>query len=101
MPKSIENAKIALINANIEVSKTEFDSEIKINDTSLLQGFIDNEQKIIEDMVNKIAETNANLVICQKGIDDMAQYFLSKKGISAVRRVKKSDIEKNFSRNRS
>ncbi len=94
MPKEIENVKIALINTNIEVSKTEFDSEIRITDASLIQGFIDNEQKIIEDMVEKIAATGANFVVCQKGIDDMAQYFMAKKGIAAVRRVKKSDMEK-------
>jgi len=94
MPTEIKGAKIALINTNIEVSKTEFDSEIRITDASLIQGFIDNEQKIIEEMVNKIAATGANLVVCQKGVDDMAQYFMAKKGITAIRRVKKSDMEK-------
>lgn len=94
MPKSITDAKIALINTNIEVSKTEFDSEIKITDPTQVQGFLDNEQRIIEEMVQKIIATGANVVICQKGIDDIAQYFMAKNGIAAVRRVKKSDMEK-------
>jgi archaeal chaperonin len=94
MPKSVKNAKIALINANIEISKTEFDSEIRISDPNMVQHFLDNEQKIIKEMVEKIAASGANFVVCQKGIDDMAQYFMAKKGIAAVRRVKKSDMEK-------
>ena len=94
MPKEITDAKIALINQNIEVNKTEFDAEIRITDPTQVQMFLDNEQRMIEEMVEKIAATGANVVICQKGIDDMAQYFMAKKGIAAVRRVKKSDMEK-------
>lgn len=94
MPKSVENAKIALLNTNIEVSKTEFDSEIRITDPSMVQSFLDNEQNIIKEMVEQIEATGANFVVCQKGIDDMAQYFMAKKGIAAVRRVKKSDMDK-------
>ncbi len=94
MPKSITDAKIALVNQNIEVNKTEFDAEIKISDPSMVQSFLDNEQDMIKEMVDKIKASGANVVICQKGIDDMAQYFMAKEGISAIRRVKKSDMEK-------
>jgi len=94
MPKNVSNAKIALINTNIEVTKTEFDAEIRISDPMAVQGFLDNEEKMIKDMVDKIIKTGANVVICQKGIDDLAQHFLAKQGILAVRRVKKSDMEK-------
>ncbi len=94
MPKRVENAKIALINRNIEVEKTEFDAEIRISDPLSIQAFLDQEEKMIKEMVEKIAATGANVLICQKGIDDLAQHFLAKKGIMAVRRVKKSDMEK-------
>lgn len=94
MPKSVEKAKIALINANIEVEKTEFDAEIRISDASAIQSFLDQEEQMIRDMVNKLKDAGANVVICQKGIDDLAQHFMAKDGIMAVRRVKKSDMEK-------
>jgi len=94
MPKKVDDAKIALINANIEVEKTEFDAEIRISDPDSIQSFLDQEENAIKDMVDKIEAAGANVVICQKGIDDLAQHFLSKKGIMAVRRVKKSDMGK-------
>ncbi len=94
MPRSIENAKIALINTNIEVTKTEFDAEIRISDPLQVQNFLDNEERMIRDMVDKIKASGANVVICQKGIDDLAQHFMAKENIMAVRRVKKSDMEK-------
>ncbi len=94
MPKNISDAKIALLNMNVEVTKTEFDAEIRISDPMDVQNFLDNEEKMIKDMVDKIIATGANVLICQKGIDDLAQHFLSKQGIMAVRRVKKSDMEK-------
>ncbi|XRP96388.1 thermosome subunit beta [Methanocaldococcus sp. 16A] len=94
MPKKVENAKIALLNCPIEVKETETDAEIRITDPSKLMEFIEQEEKMIKDMVEKIAATGANVVFCQKGIDDLAQHYLAKKGILAVRRVKKSDMEK-------
>ncbi|ADC70285.1 thermosome [Methanocaldococcus sp. FS406-22] len=94
MPKKVENAKIALLNCPIEVKETETDAEIRITDPAKLMEFIEQEEKMIKDMVEKIAATGANVVFCQKGIDDLAQHYLAKKGILAVRRVKKSDMEK-------
>ncbi|MCE7733257.1 MAG: thermosome subunit [Candidatus Heimdallarchaeota archaeon] len=94
MPKKVENAKIALLNMNVEVTKTEFDAEIRISDPMAVQSFLNNEEKMIKDMVEKILASGANVLICQKGIDDLAQHFLSKQNVLAVRRVKKSDMEK-------
>jgi len=94
MPKRIENARIALINAPLEVEKTEFDAEIRIRDPSQMKAFLDQEAKILKDMVAKIKAAGANVVMCQKGIDDLAQHFLAKEGILAVRRVKESDMNK-------
>ncbi len=94
MPKNVTNAKIALINTNIEVTKTEFDAEIRISDPMQVQSFLDNEENMIREMVEKIKASGANVIICQKGVDDLAQHFLSKEGIMAIRRVKKSDMEK-------
>ncbi|MCE4616999.1 MAG: TCP-1/cpn60 chaperonin family protein [Desulfurococcales archaeon] len=94
MPKRVEKAKIALLDAPLEVEKPEIDAEIRITDPLLLEKFFEEEEKILREMVDKIAATGANVVITQKGIDDVAQHFLAKKGILAVRRVKRSDIEK-------
>jgi thermosome len=94
MPKKIEGAKILLIDAPVEVTKTEFDAKINITNPDQMKSFLDQEQTMIEDMVNKIIATGANVVLSQKGIDDLAQHFLAKKGIIAVRRIKKSDMEK-------
>ena len=94
MPKRIENAKIALINCPLEVEKTEFDAKINIETPEQMEAFLREEENMLKDMVEKIAAAGANVVICQKGIDDMAQHFLARKGILAVRRAKKSDMEK-------
>ncbi|BCU67388.1 thermosome subunit [Sulfolobales archaeon HS-7] len=94
MPKRVEHAKIALLDAALEVEKPEIDAEIRINDPTQMNKFLEEEENILREMVDKIASTGANVVICQKGIDDVAQHFLAKKGILAVRRAKKSDLEK-------
>jgi thermosome len=94
MPKRIEKAKIALVNAPLEVEKTEFSAEIRIRDPAQMKAFLDQETNMLRDMVAKMKKSGANVVICQKGIDDMAQHFLAKEGILAVRRAKESDIEK-------
>ncbi len=92
MPKKIENAKIALLDVAVEIKSTEIDAKIEIDDPSKLQGFLDQEERMINSMVEKIINSGANVVVCQKGIDDIAQYLLSEKGIYAVRRVKESDM---------
>ena len=94
MPKRVKNAKILVFNGALEVKETETDAKINITDPEQLQKFIEQEERMIKEMVDKIASAGANVVFCQKGIDDLAQYYLAKAGILAVRRVKKSDIEK-------
>ncbi len=94
MPKRVEKAKIALINSALEVKETETDARINITSPEQLQAFIEQEERMIKEMVDKIVESGANVVFVQKGIDDLAQHFLAKAGILAVRRVKKSDMEK-------
>ena len=94
MEKRVEEAKILLISSAVEVEKTEFDAKLQITSPDQITAFLDQEQKMLEDLADKIAATGANVVICQKGIDDMAQHFLVKHNISAVRRVKKSDLDK-------
>jgi thermosome len=94
MPKKVENAKIALINAAVEVEKTETDAKINITSPDQLQMYLDQEEKILKGLADKVAASGANVLFCQKGIDDLAQHYLAKKGILAARRVKKSDMEK-------
>ena len=94
MPKKIENAKIALVDAALEVKETETDAQIRITAPEQIQAFVEQEQKLLKDMVEKVAASGANVLLCQKGIDDVAQHYLAKRGILAVRRVKKSDMEK-------
>jgi thermosome len=94
MPKSLENPKIALVTEAFEVSKTEFDSELSITDPTKIQEFLDRETAMLQKMVDTVVKSGANVVIAQKGIDDVAQHLLAKQGIMAIRRVKKSDIEK-------
>ncbi len=94
MPKRVKNAKIAVLKAALEVKETETDAEIRITDPEMLQKFIEQEEKMIKDMVDTLVNAGANVVFCQKGIDDLAQYYLAKAGVLAVRRVKQSDIEK-------
>ena len=94
MPKKVENAKILLLNAAVEFKKTEVDAEISITSPDQLQMFLDEEEKMIKGIVEKIVKSGANVLVCQKGIDDIAQHYLAKAGILAVRRVKKSDMTK-------
>ncbi|MBS7655065.1 TCP-1/cpn60 chaperonin family protein [Candidatus Bathyarchaeota archaeon] len=94
MPKRIDNAKIALLNCPLEIEKTEMDAKINIETPEQMDAFLKEEERMLKEMVEKIAKAGANVVICQKGIDDMAQHFLAKKGILAVRRAKESDMEK-------
>ncbi len=94
MPTKIEKAKIALVNAALEVEKTEMSAEIRISDPTQMQQFLEEENKMLKSMVDKIHSIGANVLICQKGIDDIAQHYLSKHGILSVRRVKESDMTK-------
>jgi thermosome len=94
MPKRVEKAKIALIDSAIEIEKTEFDAKINIESPEQMDAFLKQEENMIKEMVEKLAAQGANVILCQKGIDDLAQHFLSRKNILAVRRVKKSDMEK-------
>ncbi|WP_048148901.1 thermosome subunit beta [Palaeococcus ferrophilus] len=94
MPKRIEGAKIALINEALEVKKTETDAKINITAPDQLMSFLEQEERMLKEMVDQIAATGANVLFVQKGIDDLAQHYLAKAGILAVRRVKKSDMEK-------
>jgi thermosome len=94
MPKSVTDARIALLNAAVEIEKTEVDAKIQITSPDQLQAFLDQEEKMLKDMVDKIVATGANVLFVQKGIDDLAQHFLAKAGIYTLRRVKKSDMEK-------
>jgi archaeal chaperonin len=94
MPKKVEDARIALLNSAIEVKETEVDAEIRITDPAQMQAFIEQEEQMIRGMVDKISDARATVLFCQKGIDDLAQHYLAKEGIMAVRRVKKSDMEK-------
>jgi len=94
MPKRVEKAKIALLQSALEVKKPEFDAKINIERPEQMESFMREEENMLKEMVEKIVATGANVVICQKGIDDMVQHFLARKGISAVRQAKKSDMEK-------
>ncbi|MCK5024712.1 MAG: TCP-1/cpn60 chaperonin family protein [Thermoplasmata archaeon] len=94
MPSSIKSAKITLIDSALEIKKTEVDAKIQITDPGQLQKFLDEEEKTLRKKVDLIKKSGANVVICQKGIDDLVQHYLAKEGIFAVRRVKKSDMEK-------
>ena len=94
MPKIIKDAKILLLQSAIEIEKTEFDAKLQITSPDQIQQFLDEEERMLRTMVDKIVNSGANVVVCQKGIDDMAQHFLTKAKVMAVRRVKKSDLEK-------
>jgi thermosome len=94
MPTKIEKAKIALVNSALEIEKTEMSAEIRITDPTQMQMFLEEENRMLKAMVDKIYEIGANVLICQKGIDDIAQHYLAKQGILAVRRVKESDMTK-------
>jgi thermosome len=94
MAKRVEKAKIALLDASLEIEKTEFDAKINIETPDQIEAFLDQEEAMLKDMVEKIVAAGATVVVCQKGIDDMVQHFLARKGIAAIRRAKKSDMEK-------
>ncbi|MFT4309014.1 MAG: thermosome subunit alpha [Candidatus Woesearchaeota archaeon] len=94
MPLKIVNAKIALVDIPIEIKNTEMDAKISITDPGQVQAFLDMEERMLKGMVEKISNAGATVLLCQKGIDDVAQHYLAKKGILAVRRVSKSDLEK-------
>ncbi len=94
MPSTVETPKIALIDLALEIKKTEFDAKIRITEASMMDAFLDQEQTMIREMTDSIKGSGATVVFCQKGIDDLAQHFLAKEGIMAIRRVKKSDMEK-------
>jgi thermosome len=94
MPRKIENAKIALISEALEIKKTEFDAKLNISSPNQIKSFMDEESQILKEMVKTIKTTDANVVLCQKGIDDIIQHYMSKEGILAVRRIKESDMTK-------
>jgi thermosome len=94
MPTRMKHAKIALLNVGLEIEKTEIDAKIEINDPSQMQSFWDEEEKRLEDIANKVIASGANVVFCQKGIDDLVQHYLAKAGILAARRIKKSDMKR-------
>ncbi len=94
MPKRIENAKVALLDCPLEVEKTEFNAEIRIRDPTQIKAFLDQETRMLKEMVEKIKASGSKVLFCQKGIDDLAQHFLAKEGIMTARRVKQSDMEK-------
>jgi chaperonin GroEL (HSP60 family) len=94
MPKKKENAKIALLNMALEIEKTEMAAEIRIHEPDQMKAFLDQEESTLRGMVNKIKASGADIVFCQKGIDDVIQHFFTKEGIMAARRVKESDMEK-------
>ncbi len=94
MPKRVESAKVALIDAALEIEKTETDARINITSPEQMTAFLEQEEKMLREMVDKIAASGCNVLFCQKGVDDVAQHYLSKKGVLACRRVKKSDMKK-------
>jgi thermosome len=94
MPKAVKNAKIALVDSALEIKKTEVEAKIQIKDPAQMQRFLDEEEKTLKSMVDKVKKSGASVLICEKGIDDLAQHYLAKEGIYAVRRVKRSDMEK-------
>ena len=94
MPRVVKDAKIALVDSALEIKKTEVEAKIQIKDPTQMQRFLDEEEKTLKTMVDKIKKSGTNVLICEKGIDDLAQHYLAKEGIYAVRRVKRSDMEK-------
>jgi len=94
MPKRVEKAKIALLDCPLEIEKTEFDAKINIDSPEQMEGFLKQEEGMLREMVDKIVAAGANVVLCEKGLDDMVQHFLARKEILAIRRIKKSDMEK-------
>ncbi|MBE0633582.1 thermosome subunit, partial [Candidatus Bathyarchaeota archaeon] len=93
MPKQVKNAVIGLLNAAMEIEKTEFDSKIAIETPDQMQAYLDQEEQMLRDMAKKVKDAGINVLLCQKGIDDMVQHFLAREGIFASRRLKKSDMD--------
>jgi thermosome len=93
MPKKVKDAKIGLLNAALEIEKTEFDAKIQIETPDEMQAYLDQEENMLREMVQKVKDAGVNVLFCQKGIDDMVQHFLAREGIFAARRLKKSDLE--------
>ncbi|MFA5868289.1 MAG: thermosome subunit beta [Candidatus Bathyarchaeia archaeon] len=93
MPKHVHKAKIGLLDAAMEIEKTEFTSKISIETPDEMQAYLDQEEKMLRDMVKKVKDAGVTVLFCQKGIDDMVQHFLAREGIMAARRLKKSDME--------
>jgi thermosome len=94
MPKLVEDAKIAVIDTALEIEKPEFDARIRLRDPTQIRAFLDEEERLLQEMVEKITATGANVIMCQRGIDDLAQHYLMKNGVLSVRRIKMSDIER-------
>jgi chaperonin GroEL (HSP60 family) len=94
MPKFVDDAKIALLNAKLEIEKTEFDAKINVESPDQMKLFLDEEERMLKEMADTIAKVGANVVFCEKGIDDMALHFLAKRGILAIKSVSSSDMEK-------
>jgi archaeal chaperonin len=94
MPKRVHDAKIALLNSALEIEKPEFDAKINVNSPDQMQRFLDEENKILKSMVDRVLSAGTNVLLCSKGIDDIAQHYLNKAGILAVRRIKESDMAK-------
>ncbi len=93
MPKTVENSRIALLDCALEIEKTEFTEKVNIESPDKIKAFVDEEANMLKGMVDKITKVGANVVVCQKGIDDLAQQFLARSGVLAVRRARKSDME--------
>jgi thermosome len=94
MPKYVEDAKIAVIDTALEIEKPEFDARIRLSDPTQIRAFLDEEERLLQEMVEKITATGANVILCQRGIDDLAQHYLMKNGTLSVRRIKMSDVER-------
>lgn len=94
MPKKIQGAKIVLLNSALEIEKTKFDAKLNISSPDQMQNFLNEEERMLKSMVDRISASGANVVLCQKGIDDIAQHYLAKEGIIALRRIKESDMSK-------
>jgi chaperonin GroEL (HSP60 family) len=93
MPKLVTNAKIGLLDAALEIEKTEFDSKIRIENPDEIQAYLDQEEGLLKDLVDKVKSAKINVLFCQKGVDDTVQHFLARSGIMTARRAKKSDME--------
>jgi len=94
MPKQVKGAKIALVNAKLEIEKTEFDAKININSPDQMKGFLDEEESMLREMTERVGKSGANVIFCEKGVDDMALHFLAKKNIMAIKNVSSGDMEK-------